>query len=353
MASAEPPVSADPVRTYIAFLALELDRADAALRHDALIDAEAHLRAAIAAGASPGKAIADYGTPQEIAAAYLEADGAARPWAEAATVARAGDGATGGAVTAASGVEAAPAQAHDGAARRRWRFRDVPVIGIWGNPRAWSALAFFGVVSFPLATAYFVWSVAVGSVAIGLMPVLVGAPILVLLLGSARAICLFEGKVVEALLGVRMPRRTQPVAGADQVEFWQRIWCWLRDIRSWMSLGYLLGNFFVSVVTFALTVTLTAASAAFLLLPLLQLLGLPMAQVDGVETVTFLGRDLAPDADGNVWFPASATVPCVVIGLVGLTAVLWMVRGFGWVYGHVVQAIQVARPQPTVPPRTR
>jgi hypothetical protein len=33
--------------------------------------------------------------------------------------------------------------------------------------------------------------------------------------------------------------------------------------------------------------------------------------------------------------------------------VLWMVRGFGWVYGHVVQAIQVARPQPTVPPRPR
>ena len=58
-------------------------------------------------------------------------------------------------------------------------------------------------------------------------------------------------------------------------------------------------------------------------------------------------------ADGNVWFPASATVPCVAIGLVGLTAVLWMVRGFGWVYGHVVQAIQVARPQPTVPPRPR
>ena len=217
----------------------------------------------------------------------------------------------------------------------------------------WSALAFFGLVSFPLATAYFVWSVAVGSVAIGLMPVLVGVPILVLLLGSARAICLFEGKMVEALLGVRMPRRTQPVAGADHVDFWQRIWCWLRDIRSWMSLGYLLGNFFVSVVTFVLTLTLTAVSAAFLLLPLLQLLGLPMAQVDGVDTVLFLGRDLAPDADGNVWFPASATVPCVAIGLVGLTAVLWMVRGFGWVYGHVVQAIQVARPQPTVPPRPR
>ena len=41
---------------------------------------------------------------------------------------------------------------------------------------------------------------------------------------------------------LRMPRRTQPVAGADHVDFWQRIWCWLKDIRSWMSLGYLLGR---------------------------------------------------------------------------------------------------------------
>lgn len=351
MASVEPPISTDPVRTYLAFLALELDGADAALRHDALIDAEAHLRAAIAAGASPGRAIADYGTPQEIAAAYVAAEGAARPWAPAGLRAPADDVAPAVAAAQASGVAFGGAPAAAEAPRPGWRFRDIPVVGVWGNPRAWSALLFFGIVSFPLATAYFTWSVAVGSLAIGLMPVLVGAPVMVLLLGSARAICLFEGKVVEALLGVRMPRRTQPVVGADHVGFWQRIWCWLKDIRSWMSLGYLLGNFFVSVVTFVLTLTLTAASAAFLFLPLLQLLGIPMAQLDGDGTFLFLGRELAPDADGNVWFPASATVPSIAIGLVGLTAVLWMVRGLGWVYGHVVQAIQVARPQPTVPPR--
>ena len=34
-----------------------------------------------------------------------------------------------------------------------------------------------------------------------------------------------------------------------------------------------------------------------------------------------------------------------VLGLILMTGTLWIVRGFGWVYGRVVQAIQVARPQ--------
>ena len=346
MASAEPPVSGDPVRTYLAHLELELAGRDPALRHDALIDAEAHLRAAIAAGATPGRAIADYGTPEEIAAAYVTADGGPGGWTATAEPASTG--------AAAATAGAPPATT----ARSGWRPRDIPVIGIWFDRRAWGALAYFGAVGFALSLAYFVWAVTIGALALGLAPVVVGIPIFVLLLGSARAICLFEGKVVELFLGVRMPRRVQPVVGVDEVGFWQRIWCWLRDVRSWMSLGYLVGNFLVSVVAFVLTVVLTAGGAAFLAMPVLWALGLPVAQVDGEGdygdvdfTVQILGRQVAPDADGNVFLPDSAVLPSLAVGLVTLTATLWLVRGLGWVYGHVVQAIQVARPQPAVPPR--
>ena len=52
MVSADPPVTPDPVRRYLTQLELELATQDAALRHDALIDAESHLRAAIARSAS-------------------------------------------------------------------------------------------------------------------------------------------------------------------------------------------------------------------------------------------------------------------------------------------------------------
>ena len=50
-------------------------------------------------------------------------------------------------------------------------------------------------------------------------------------------------------------------------------------------------------------------------------------------------------------FPRVGWRTILALGLVIVTATLWMVRGLGWVYGHVVQAIQVARPRASVPPR--
>ena len=54
----------------------------------------------------------------------------------------------------------------------------------------------FAAVGFVLATAYFVWTISIGGLAFGLLPTLLGLPLFVALLGSARAICLFEGRVV-------------------------------------------------------------------------------------------------------------------------------------------------------------
>ena len=58
------------IRGYLAQLGAELAECDAALRHDALIDAESHLRASVRAGASPERAIDEYGTPAEVARAF-------------------------------------------------------------------------------------------------------------------------------------------------------------------------------------------------------------------------------------------------------------------------------------------
>ncbi|NBQ16326.1 MAG: hypothetical protein EBU31_17365, partial [Proteobacteria bacterium] len=49
---------------------------------------------------------------------------------------------------------------------------------------------------------------------------------------------------------------------------------------------------------------------------------------------------------GNVWITAPLALASLAVGLALATATLWLARGFGWVYGHVVQAIQVARPMP-------
>jgi hypothetical protein len=339
------------VMRYVAALEAELAGCDPALRHDAVIDAETHLRSAIGGGVPAERAIADFGTPQEVARAYLEQDSEMYGWRSGdrdPRVAAVREGATGVASHHAAVPLPAESVAPQSTPKRRLASR-IPILGIWLDPRAWGALVYFGAVGFALSVVYFVWSVTIGSLVIGLAPMIVGIPVLVLLLGSARALCLFEGKVVETLLGVRMPRRVQPVEGADSVGFWQRILCWLRDVRSWLSLAYLLGNFFVSVGTFVMTITLCAISVSLLAAGAASLVGMsPILLGDGTEQVTIqlLWWRLEPDASGAVHLPRAAAIPMIAVGLALATATLWLMRGLGWIYGHVVQAIQVARPQP-------
>ncbi len=325
----------DPVNEYLSHLQRELIGVDAAVAHDALVDAETHLRTAIAAGKSPAAAIEAFGSAAEFAMAYAAAP---RPGSDFGAGGVAETRAASPATGARSGARAALAR--------------VPVIGIWFQLRAWSSLFYFVAPGFVMALATFVWVIVIGSLAIGTLPIIVGAPLAVFLLGSVRAICLAEGKVVEFFLGTRMPHRVQPVqvltpvGGVAEVGFWQRIGCWLTDVRSWLSLGYLLGNFFVATGLFALFIALAATSFALLAAPIGQALGLPVIQMHGDDAeVWFLFQRIKPDEHGVVHLSVTTCLVSVMVGFMLATATLWLARGTGWVYGQVVKAIQVARPQ--------
>lgn len=375
------PIPTDPIRLYLAQLEAALAGQDPALVHDALVDAESHLRAALAAGASPDRAIADFGTPEEIARAYIEAESGPRIWTMAPSAAllgapaAAGAGSSDAASASVSDAAASTASATSAAVGRPTgtapfgradgvpvlvpaqpvlaRLAAIPVFGIWFNRYAWGGLLYFGAIGFVLSLAYFIWVMVLGSLAIGTMPILIGFVLLVVLLGSVRAICLFEGMVVELFLGVRMPRRTQPVYTTADIGFWQRIGCWLRDLRSWLSLAYLLGSFPVSIILFVIFIALSSVSA-FLVGGLFgTLLGFPIAQVhtDTDFAYHFLWYRLEPDPSGDIHLPVTAALAGAALGVILFTLTLWIARGTGWVYGHVVQMIQVARPKAVIVPR--
>ena len=324
----------DPIAEYLSHLQRELASADAAVAHDALIDAEAHLRTAIASGKSATVAIEEFGSAADFARAYV---GAPAPDARLA-----------GTPPTAPRLADAP----DAPAGRRWRLSRIPILGVWFRLRAWSSMIYFLGPCFVLAVSTFVWVVTVGSLALGTLPILVGLPLAVFLLGSVRAICLAEGKVVQFFLGVRMPHRVQPVqvltpvGGVAQVGFWRRIGCWLTDIRSWLSLGYLFGNFFVATGLFCMFVTLGGLVLAMVGVPLMQAVGMTAIHMDeNIGEVQFLWERITPDADGHVRISTLACVLSVALGMALATATLWLALGAGWVYAQVVKAIQVARPQ--------
>lgn len=330
--------TADPVAEYLSQLQRELIGVDAAVAHDALVDAEAHLRAAIAAGKSPAAAIEAFGPAADFARAYA---GAPAPDHHATTEVA---GSTHPAASVASGPDAS-----SGALAALSR---IPLVGVWFHPRAWSSLFYFLAPCFLISLATFVWVVCVGSLALGTLPILIGLPLAVFLLGSVRVIALAEGKVVEFLLGVRMPHRVQPVqvltpiGGVAEVGFWQRIGCWLTDVRSWLSLAWALGNFFVATGLFCIFVVLGALVLAMVGVPLAQSAGMTAMHVDGdVGEIQFLWERVTPDADGHVRISAVTSVLSIVLGMALATATLWLALGAGWVYAQVVKAIQVARPQ--------
>ncbi|HYD01346.1 MAG TPA: sensor domain-containing protein [Phycisphaerales bacterium] len=313
------------ISRYLSQLAVAAVGLDAAMVNDILADAEQHLWNAVGEGVPVDRAIADFGEPRDVVTGYVEAEalrGRGRKAAvPLATIA-------GGQVVAA----ARPSQKRG--------LEAMPVIGVWGDRHAWGSLVLF-IVGFGLATAYFAVVVSWASLSLGLIAMIIGLPMLVALLGFCRVLTLGHGRVIEILTGVRMPRRTAPVAGTGMASFWGRIVLWLKDARSWLSVAYLLGNFPVAVALFAVFVSLVSTSAALMFAPIAELF-MPDEWFENGNGFHFLGWQ-----GGRM--PAALGVLSFLLGLVLATGTLWLAKGSGWLYAQVAKAIQVSRPVPAVP----
>lgn len=202
---------ADQIETYLDSLRAAMDGWDPALVHDAVYDAAEYLRSAAEAGGEAAEpealaaAIADYGTPEEIAAAYMEIEET---------------------VTGAMRVPSSPR-----AATSIGRF-----FGVLRRPGEWSALAYLLTAA---ATGFVYFFLAAGGAAAtaSLLIFVVGIPFALLYLATTRAVSLVEGRIVETLLGERMPRR--PLLGPTDERWLARFKHWFTDRRTWTTLVYL------------------------------------------------------------------------------------------------------------------
>src|SRR5689334_23359831 len=169
------------IEEYLEALKTEMKDADPALVQDALADAREHLSTALAEirEASPKKKEADalkkvieeYGTPEETASAYSEVERRTSPALKQTIKPRSALG----------------------------RF-----FGVYADPYAWGALLYM-LIAFVTGIFYFTWAVTGVSLSISLLILIFGFPLALLFLLSVRGLALLEGRLVEALLGVRMP----------------------------------------------------------------------------------------------------------------------------------------------------
>ncbi len=287
---------------YLESLRTALAGADPALVQDALYDAEEYLRAEISECGRSGAdeaacfaaAVERYGTPEEVAAAYLETE---------ITVARALGSP---AVRQTSGPWA--------------RF-----FGIVADARGYGAL-FYLILSLLTGTLYFTLVTVMLPTGIGLLPVGVGAIILLLFFAIIRALSLAEGRIVEVLLGVRMPRR--PRGALPEGDVFDRVKHWLTDRRTWTSILYMVLQLPLGVVYFTVVTTALAMSATAVAYPIAQsFTGYPLLQFGGY------GYLLEPWA-----------VPLVIVlGLLGFVVTLHLCRGIGALHATYAKALLVGR----------
>jgi hypothetical protein len=80
------------------------------------------------------------------------------------------------------------------------------VFGVFADPRAYGALLYM-LLSLVTGIFYFTWAVTGLSLTLGLAVLIIGIPFAILFFASVRGLALLEGRLVEVMLGERMPRR--------------------------------------------------------------------------------------------------------------------------------------------------
>ena len=294
---------------YLEQLRRSLAGADPAMIQDALYDAEEYLRSELAEnpGLSEGDVIASvassYGAPEEVAEIYRDTE---------ATV-----------QTALRPPAPPPRKSSAG------RF-----FGVVADPRTYASL-FYMVLAFATGIFYFTWVVTGLSVSLSLVAIVVGIPLLILFFGSVRVLSLVEGRIVEVMLGERMPRR--PLYTARGRSIWQRIGDMFTDVRTWSTLLYMVLMLPLGIVYFTIAVVLLSVGISFVLAPI--------AVWTGIGTGWFDARDLVLVGFNGVPLAGWELLLMLVAGVLLLFGTLHLARAIGRGHGLLAKHLLVKTAQ--------
>jgi hypothetical protein len=196
--------------------------------------------------------------------------------------------------------------------------------GIMAESRAWGELLYL-LLLLPLGIIYFSWAVTGLSLSLGLFVLVIGLPFTWLFLLSVRGMALLEGRVVEALTGIRMPRR--PLFPNRNLNFLGRLKSIVMDKYTWFSLIYLIICLPLGTFYFSLLITLIAVSLYLIEIPVLQFVfHFPLFFNYG------MGLNYMP-----VWLVPVA----VIVGILLLFGIMHLSKTLGQLQGRLAKVLLV------------
>jgi len=288
------------IPAYLERLRRALDGCDPALAQDALYDAEDYLRSELAA--NPGKSEAEvissvagsYGAPDEVADIYRVTE-----------------------VRVQTALRAPPPPPRESALGQ--------FFGVLVDPHTYGSL-FYMLLALATGTFYFTWVVTGLSLSFGLAILIIGIPFFILFIGVTRILALVEGRLVEVMLGERMPRR--PLYSDRSLPVLQRIGAMFTDPRTWGTMLYFVAMLPLGIAYFTVVVTMMSVGLALIAAPIAQALG--------------YGAHIHLDHAG--WFdPTSpwAWPLLVLAGLLLVFATLHLARLIGRMHGKLAKHLLV------------
>jgi hypothetical protein len=245
---------AKTIPEYLDQLRAALAGADRALVQDATYDAEEYLRSEWAEHPELNEAAllasvaGSYGAPEEVAGIYRDTE-----------------------VTVKQALRTpAPAPRTSPAGR---------FFGVLADPRAYASLLYM-LLALATGIFYFTWVVTGLSLTAGLAVLIVGIPFAILFFASVRGLALVEGRLVEAMLGERMPRR--PLYADRGKPVLERIGGMFTDPRTWSTMVYMLLMLPLGIVYFTLAVVALSLALGVAAIPFAQAFGGVAIQWDGL-----------------------------------------------------------------------
>lgn len=286
---------------YLDALKEELKGSDAALARDAIADAREHLSTALDSviGKEPTisktealhKIIEEYGSPEETASAYQEIEKRTSP-------------------------DLRPDKKNQSILGN--------FFGVYVDSRAWGALLYM-LIAFITGVFYFTWAVTGLSLSISFALFIFGLPFALLFFLSIRGLSLLEGRMVEALLGIRMPRRAL-FDGKNQ-KWFERLKELAMDRHTWFSILYMFIQFILGTLYFVIFTVVLSFSVSFVAIPFLQ-------ELTGIGYIN--------NNDLRYYFPTWSYPLLVLGGLLLWTIYMNIARAIGQLHGKMAKWMLVS-----------
>jgi uncharacterized membrane protein len=319
----------ESIKHYLKDLERALKGLDPALIADALDDAEEHLESSVEEIISREKslkqealkvAIEEYGSPLDIAEEYRK-------------------------------FEQEKVEKVTEKEKRSLFYR---IFGVYFEPKTYLNLTYL-LLQFPLGILYFSY-LAVAALATAVLVItLIGIPLGVLFLFSIFGLSWFHGRLSEAFLGIRMPRKKRKLITLETTrqkmnsilndltnlkEFtstatWQKMKSILSDRRLYTSALCLFLIFPLGFVYFAGIAVLFSAAITLTVSPLAEMLSVPIVTELFESSWAHLGL---------AWFgTATYTIMYPVLGLVLLTGTLHLFNAVARIHGGMMKQLLVKR----------